>query len=122
MKALATIFAALALTACGGGSDSKDLFSLWNREGNNAPLDLSGAGFGTENYLNAYTQDGTRCICNLAIIGTQESGTIAITGCIASPYDSSRDPQCKALNGSGTYSKSPDVLTITRDGQSGTFR
>lgn len=124
MRKLAlTLVSVVALSACGGGGDdSKDLFSLWTRDGSNTPLDLSTAGFGSENHLNLYTADGTRCICDLAIIGTQDSGSIAITGCISVPYNSTRDRQCQAANGSGTYSKTSNVLTITRNGQTGTFR
>jgi hypothetical protein len=114
---------ALVLAGCGGGGDSsKDLFSVWNRQGDNAPIDLSAARFGTDNYLNAYTADGTRCICNLAIIGAQESGSIAVTGCISSPYNSRRQPLCEAINGAGTYTKTSDTLTINRNGGTGVFR
>jgi len=123
MKKVALTFAAVfALSACGGGDDSKDLFSLWKSEQTGAPLELSGSQFGTENILAAYTQDGTKCLCELAIIGNQGGGTIAITGCISSPYNATKNPQCVALNGAGSYSKTSDVLTITRNGGTGTFR
>lgn len=121
-KVALTLAAVFALSACGGGDDSKDLFSLWKSEQTGAPLELSGSQFGSDNLLNAYTVDGTRCICDLAIIGNQGGGTIAVTGCISIPYNKLKDPQCKALQGSGSYSKTSDVLTITRNGGTGTFR
>jgi hypothetical protein len=121
-KYIAAVAASIVLTACGGGSDSKDLFSLWKSEQTGAPLDLSASQFGSDNLLNAYTADGTRCICDLAIIGEQSSGTIAVTGCISIPYNADRNPQCVALNGGGTYSKTSDVLTVNRNGGTGTFR
>lgn len=122
LKILAASTLAISLVACGGGDDSKDLFSLWKSEQTGAPLDLSGSKFGTDNVLSAFTADGTKCLCDLAIIGNQGGGSIAITGCISSPYNAAKDPQCVALQGSGNYSKTSDVLTVTRNGGTGTFR
>lgn len=122
MKKLLLASVVVVLSACGGGGgESKDLFSVWTRDGTNAPLDLSASQFGPDNHLNAYTADGTRCICDLAIIGDQGGGTIAITGCISIPYNASKNPQCVALQGSGNYTKNDGTLTITRNGQTGTF-
>src|SRR5690606_33857709 len=89
------IAVSLALTACGGGGDNtpqKDLFSLWTNTQTGAPLELTGGTFGTEGHVNMYTTDGTRCICDLAIIGTQQSGTVALTGCISVPYNRIKQP------------------------------
>jgi hypothetical protein len=121
-SAFLALSAALALTACGGGGgESKSLFSLWERDGNGSQLDLSSAQFGSDNEVNFYTQDGTRCICDLAIIGDQGGGTLAVTGCISIPYNASKNPQCVALQGSGSYSKSDGTLSITRNGSTSTF-
>jgi hypothetical protein len=95
---------------------------FWTRDGTGTPLDLRGGTFGSDGHLNAYTADGTRCICDLAVIGSQQSGSVALTGCISIPYDPGRDPQCKALQATGTYSKPGDVLTITANGQTSTYR
>lgn len=122
------IFAASAialLAACGGGGDdepTKDLFSLWTSEQTGAPMDLTGLAFGSENHLNLYTADGTRCICDLAVVGTQASGSIALTGCISIPYNASRQPMCEAINGAGSYTNSNAILSINRNGSVGTFR
>ena len=122
VKAVA-LSAVVMLSACGGGGgdESKDLFSLWTRDGDGMKLELSGGAFGTEGLINFYTQDGTRCMCDLAIIGSQGEGSIAVTGCISIPYSPSKNPQCTALNGTGSYTKNNATLTITRNGQTGTF-
>lgn len=113
---------AIALAGCGGGDDSKDLFSLWKSEQTGAPLDLSGGSFGPNGLISFFTADGTKCTCDLAIIGNQGSGTVAVTGCVSIPFNSAKDAQCVALQGSGAYSKTSDVLTVTRNGGTGTFR
>lgn len=96
-KVALTLVAVFALSACGGGDDSKDLFSLWKSEQTGAPLDLSGGKFGTDGLISFYTVDGTKCTCDLAIIGDQGSGTVAVTGCISIPYNATKDKQCVAL-------------------------
>jgi len=113
MKTALILTAALALTACGGGSDNKDLFSLWTRNGDNATFDLRGLSFGSGSFIELYGQDATRCICNLAVIGTQESGAMAVTGCISAPFNAARQPTCEAANVTGNYSKAPESLTLT---------
>ena len=122
---LAATISIATLAACGGGGggdDSKNLFSMWTSVETGGPLDLTGAKFGPDNNINFYSQDGTRCICDLAIIGAQESGTLAVTGCVSVPFNASVDAQCVALQGSGTYTKTSDVLTINRNGGTGNFR
>lgn len=123
-KHLAVIAAALALTACGGGGDdepSKELFSLWTSDQTGAALELTGASFGSENHLNMYGVDGTRCICDLAVIGTQESGSMAVTGCISIPYNATRQKTCEALNTGGNYTNRSAVLTLSGPNGSATF-
>ena len=96
--------------------------SLWTRDGDGVKLELSGGSFGTDGLINFYTTDGTRCLCDMAIIGSQGEGTIAVTGCISIPYSPSKNPQCTAFNGAVSYTKNNAVLTISRNGQSRTFR
>lgn len=115
--------AAVLLAACGGGgNDSKDLFSIWTRDGDNATFDFTAMHFGTDNYLSIFTQDGTKCICNFAVIGTQEQGSFAATGCISIPYNARRQPSCEAVNRSGNYTKTDSVLTMYVAGSSATLR
>lgn len=123
-KFLAAIAAALALTACGGGGDddpSKELFSLWTRDVGGTPFDLSGAGFGPNNIFYLYALDGTRCMCDAAVIGSQESGSIAITGCSASPYNATRQKTCEAANVTGNYTNRSAVLTLSGPNGTATF-
>lgn len=118
---IASLAIVTALSACGGGSDSKSLFSLWTNTQTGALLELSGGDFGSRK-LDLYTLDATRCICDLAIIGNQGAGNIAITGCISIPYNRDRNPQCEALNTTGNYTKTTDTLTITTARGSATFK
>lgn len=120
MRYLAAV--CLVLASCGGGADDKDLFSLWKAEATGAPMDLTGAKFGSDNNINLYTTDGTRCICDLAIVGDQKSGTIALTGCISIPYNAVKDKQCVAFDGAGSYSKTSTVLTLVKGGSTTTFK
>lgn len=111
----ASLVAVLALGACGGGGgdDSKDLFSIWTRDGDNATFDLRGGQFSTPLYMYFFAQNGTRCICTTTVIGTEEQGSYAISSCIASPYSASADKLCKPINGTGNYTNSNKVLTLT---------
>ena len=126
MKKLALVLSAVfSLSACGGGGDdSKDVFSQWTRDGDNAQVDLSGGKFSTPLYMYMYpTNAGVKCICEAMVIGDQASGSFALTGCIASPWNATDDKLCKALNANGTYTNSDSKLTLTnsKTGTSATF-
>jgi hypothetical protein len=112
------------LAACGGGGDepSKDLFSIWTREGTGATIDLSGGSFGSPNYLYAFTQDGTKCICELTVIGAQDKGSFAFSSCISTPYNRVKNPQCVALNVGGNYTNVSALLTLTTSRGTSSFR
>lgn len=127
LKALSVaVIASAALVGCGGGGDgdedSKDLFSLWTRDGNNAKLDLTGLTFGAGQYMYLFTADATKCVCEVAIIGTQGEGTAALTGCISTPYNSARNAQCEASNAVANYTKIDGVLTLRTASGAATFR
>lgn len=124
VKRALVVSVVVMLAACGGGGggDSKDLFSIWTRDGDGGTFDLSSAQFGTENYMTAFTRDGTQCICRLAIIGTQDKGTMALNSCISSPYNSSKNRQCEQMNGTGNYTNADAVLTLSGSNGTATFR
>lgn len=125
LKALSVaVIASAALVGCGGGGDeeSKDLFSLWTRDGDNAKLDLTGLTFGAGQYIYLFTDDATKCICEVAIVGTQGEGTAALTGCISSPYNRERNAQCEASNAVANYTKVDGVLTLRGSDGVATFR
>ncbi len=128
MKHLAKkIFAASAvalLTACGGGSDepSKDLFSLWTQDGTGATMDIRGAGFGNPHYLYAFSPTGTKCICQLTVIGEQDKGSFALSSCISTPYNSTKNPQCEAMNVAGNYTNLSAILTLSTQRGTVTYR
>ena len=118
------VIATSALVGCGGGGgdDSKDLFSLWTRDGDNVKLDLNGLGFGSGQYLYVITADATKCICEFTITGTQTEGSAALTGCISSPYNSTRNAQCEATNAVANYTNIGSVLTLSGANGTSTFR
>lgn len=122
-KHLAVITAAIAmtLTACGGGSDTKGLFSLWKNTENGAPLDLSNAAFNTP-LFPTFILPETQCICEAIIVGDHGSGSFGLSRCISTPYNASVNAQCQALNGAGTYSNNGSILTLNFGGGTATYR
>lgn len=121
-KYIAAVAASIVLTACGGGSDSKGLFSLWTNNTTGATIDLQSAQFGTQNVISLYPPTAVKCLCRLAIIGDESSGSYALTSCIVSPYDSATDGQCKALNSTGNYTNAENTLTLSNSAGSTTYR
>lgn len=121
------IFAASAialLAACGGGGGgepTKDLFSIWTRDETGATMDIRGGSFGDPHYLRAFAQDGTQCICQLTVIGTQEQGSFAMSSCISTPYNHAKNAQCEAMNTAGNYTNASAILTLTTTAGSATY-
>lgn len=118
MKSLSKIFAMLALgmflSACGGGSDSneKSLFSLWKRTSDGMPVDMSGGSFSSPGIMNFYTNNGSRCQCELIVIGDNVSGAGAVSSCKYVVGTSTRNPGCGVFNGTYRYSVTGDTLTL----------
>lgn len=124
IKKILTIAAISVLTACGGGGDddsSKELFSVWTRDGDAATFDLSGIGFGQHNIF-VIDRDGSQCNCVLTVIGTQEQGTMALNQCTYVVGSSSRDPGCSSRNVAGNFTNRNSVLTLSSSNGSVTFR
>lgn len=119
-----SLCAALALTACGGGggSDAKPLASVWTQTETGSTLDLRGIQPGTDLVVALYPPSAVRCLCRLAVIGTDQSGSFAITSCIVSPYNSRTNGQCTALNATGNYTNTGDILTLSTSRGSNTYR
>lgn len=116
----AALCAAILLTACGGGDDSKDLFSLWTRDGDGARIDLSGGALSTPFQLALFRSNGAQCNCTLTAVGTQNSGTFVINQCfyVVGSASSAPTPACTIHNGTSSYTKTSSVLTI--NGAAGT--
>lgn len=124
-KLLIATTAAILLAACGGGSDGpvdKPLNSLWTNTDTGATLDLQALQLGQSLTVALFPPSAVRCLCTLTVIGSQASGSFAITGCIVSPYDARTNNQCTALNTTGNYSKSPDVLTLATANGASNYR
>ncbi|GAA6141622.1 hypothetical protein [Hydrogenophaga sp. 5NK40-0174] len=111
------------LVACGGGGEdkTKDLFSLWNRDSDNVPLDLTGGEFSTPLLMYFYTTDGSQCNCNMTFVGEQHEGTFVVNSCRYVPGSGAGDPGCTSFNGTGKYFKNDGQLTIERDGRKATW-
>jgi hypothetical protein len=112
-KAVLLILAVMTISACGGGGGgadpSKDLFSLWKRDSDNAPFDLTGGAFGGWGVLYFLLGDNTNCYCKALAVGDQSSGAVSLQECGSSS-------SCRVLNGAYTYTKSSKNLTICHKG------
>jgi len=113
------IIMALLIAACGGDPEApepKDLFSYWQDENTSFGIDMAGSAFGN-NLIEFWFPEANKCICNLNIIGDQDSGSYILTECIYIPPSiggtgNGTDPGCEAIDGTGSYSKTSDVLTL----------
>lgn len=126
-KRLAVFFTVLAMSViqgCGGGSDSsasKDLFSIWNRDSDNARIDLRGGAFDTNlPWVQTYT-NGAQCQCVARASGDQSSGVFVINQCRYVQGSASGDPGCAAQGVAGQYSNYNATLTITSGQQVQTY-
>jgi len=117
MKLLVTISVLgllLGLGGCGGGgSSSKDLFSLWNNVDTDAPLDLRGGEFNSPMTFSLFFEGGEQCDCRLTLLGNQSSGSYVLNFCSYRVGSGAGDPGCNALNDTGFYEKSSNRLRIT---------
>lgn len=122
MKLAIAALAIATLTACGGGgNDSKDLFSLWVRDGDGARIDLTGGALNEPFLVSTFDPDASQCNCTLHFIGTQDSGKAVINQCyfVSSPK---KDPGCSSRGGTSDYSKIGNVLTVTAPTGTFTYR
>jgi hypothetical protein len=120
IKAIALAIAITTLAACGGGSDdSKDLFSLWVRDGDGGRIDLTGGALNTPFVMATFDADASQCNCSFHFIGTQDSGKSVINQCYFVSSPTGRNPGCSSRGGTFDYSKSGNVLTVS--GAPGTF-
>lgn len=108
------ILTALILSACGRDPDKgKSLFSVWAKTDKTGTLDLSSASTGTS-YVYFFLADGTKCIAQVTITGTDADGTDSVFSSISSPYDSAKDPGCQALIGTYSHKIANNILTFCR--------
>jgi hypothetical protein len=115
--------AALALTACGGGGGyDKGVFSLWTRDGDGATVDLRGAGFGQDWTISLFLRDSTNCLCTMTVIGDDSKGSYVIGRCISNPFNAAVNRQCQALNQTGNYTNTGNVLTLFGPNATTTYR
>ncbi|MBV1882261.1 MAG: hypothetical protein KUG82_11545 [Pseudomonadales bacterium] len=115
----------IMLSGCGGSDSSsdKDLFSLWTATDSSLVLDLTNGDFSTPTDFFFDMGNGALCGCTLTAFGSQASGTYTFNSCTYEIGSSSRgDPGCNALNHTGTYTKSGNVLTTYDSFGEATFR
>lgn len=109
----------LTISACsssgGGGDTSKNLFSIWTEQSSGGVIDLQAASFGTPINFSVFFSGGAQCNCDLTFIGGQASGTYILNQCFYIFNSGSADPNCNALNQTGTYSNSNGTLTVLDD-------
>ena len=120
----ASAIALLAAGCGGGGDDSKDVFSLWTRDGDGVRIDLTGGAFSTPFQLALFRPNGAQCNCTMTIIGTQASGSVVINQCHYVVGSAAREPEpkCSVHNSTGSYTKTSDVLTLTGPAGTANFR
>jgi len=122
-RGLLAMCAALALTACGGGGDDgKGVFSLWTRDGDSATIDLRGANFSQDWTISLFLRDATNCLCTMTIVGDDSKGSYVLGRCISNPYNAAVNRQCQALNHTGNYTNTGNVLTLAGPNGSFTYR
>lgn len=125
MKLAIAAVAIATLTACGGGGgDSKDLFSLWTRDGDGVRIDLSGGALSTPFQLALFRTNGAQCNCTMTVIGTQDAGNVVINQCyfVVGSAAKAPVPACTVHNSVGSYTKTNDVLTLSGPNGTASFR
>lgn len=113
MKPILFLAVAALISGCAkenGSTPSKNLFSLWTADANQATLDLRAANFGSQT-IGFLFVGGASCSCTMNISGSQSSGTYTLSGC-SYVSGGGGDPGCASLNGSGTYTNAGAVLSI----------
>jgi hypothetical protein len=122
MKKFIVLTVCFLLIACGGssggGTDNKDLFSLWLLDGSEGKtqLDLDGLGFNTPTDYVITVSDGSSCTCELSFNGRQDEGTYILNYCSFNYGSGNTELNCNALNQTGIYTKDKDTLTIKSSG------
>lgn len=123
IKAIALAIAVTTLAACGGGGDdSKDLFSLWVRDGDGGRIDLSSGSLGVPFVMSSFDADASQCNCTFHFIGTQDSGRLVVNQCYFVSSPTGRDPGCSSRGGVADYSRSGNVMTVSGQGVTTTYR
>lgn len=115
-RAVILLLALLSLSSCGqdvATTTEKDLFSLWKRDPDQVPLEMTGGVFDQVIPLTTAVAGGGACKCLLKLTGEQASGTYSLYGC---HYDSRgsgvSDPNCALMDGNGTYTKTALELSV----------
>ncbi len=110
---------AILLTACGKDSKSaaapsKELFSVWTSNVDNAVMDLTNGSFGLAQTYSGVLSSGEICDCDLSLIGTQSSGNWVLANCTyRAGTGGGVDPGCAGGNDNGSYTNTSAILTLT---------
>lgn len=125
IKTALTIAALAVLTACGGGGDDDDksVFSLWTRD-DGVRIDLTGGAFSTPFGLALFRPSGAQCNCTITVVGREDAGNVVINQCyyVVGSAATPPEPACSVSNGTGSYTKSGNVLTLTGPAGTANFR
>lgn len=95
----------------GGDQQGKSLFSIWEDSSGLFTIDLRQAELNGTTQVSATTAFNDQCVCDLELIGTEESGSANLSSC-------SGTSNCSLIERAGDYFNSSGTLQICESNNS----